>query len=216
MDFTGKIALVTGASRGLGAAVAEELASLGAHVVAVAKTTGGLEELDDRIQSRGGQATLAPLDITDEPAVQRLCLAIHERWDGVDLWLHTAIHAAPLAPAPHIGDKDWAKSVKTNITAYGRLIANIEPLLQAKSGTAIHCDDTVMGTKFFGTYGAAKAAQTALFNSWAAETAKAQITCKTFTPNAMPTALRARFHPGEDRATLTPCSEEAARLIATL
>ena len=92
-----KIALVTGASRGLGAAVSEALAENNYHVIAIARTTGALEELDDRIQSKGGSATLVPLDITDEEAVKRMCILIHERWGGLDLWVHCAIHASPLS-----------------------------------------------------------------------------------------------------------------------
>ncbi|PIB24371.1 oxidoreductase [Amylibacter kogurei] len=214
--FSGKIALITGASRGLGAAVAEQMATQGAHVIAVARTSGALEELDDRIQSKGGSATLAPLDITDEGALQRLCLSIYERWSGLDYWIHAAIHATPLAPVPHIGDKDWAKSIAVNVTATGRLIANVEPLLQMKSGTAVHFDDPVVGGKFYGNYGAAKAAQNALFNSWALETENSKVNVHTFTPAPMPTATRARFHPGEDRDALTHPSVEATRLLQSL
>ncbi|GHA53812.1 oxidoreductase [Amylibacter ulvae] len=214
--FSGKIALVTGASRGLGAAIAEHMAAQGAHVIAVARTSGALEELDDRIQAAGGSATLAPFDITDEGALQRLCLSIYERWAGLDYWMHCAIHATPLAPVPHIGDKDWAKSIAVNITATGRLIANVEPLLQMKSGTAVHFDDPVVGKKFYGNYGAAKAAQGALFKSWALETANSGMSVRSLAPNPMPTATRARFHPGEDRDALTHPSIEAKRLLQSL
>ena len=99
-----KIALVTGASRGLGAAVAQKLATDGYHVIAVARTTGALEELDDRIQADGGSATLAPFDITDEEAIKRMCISVHQRWGGLDLWVHCAIHTAPLSPVGHIAD----------------------------------------------------------------------------------------------------------------
>ena len=106
-----RIALITGASRGLGAALAEALAHA-FHIVAVARTTGALEELDDRIQAKGGQATLAPMDITNADAMAHLCRGIHDRWGHADLWLHTAIHA-PLAPAGHIDAKDWDKSIRS-------------------------------------------------------------------------------------------------------
>jgi NAD(P)-dependent dehydrogenase (short-subunit alcohol dehydrogenase family) len=208
-----KIALVTGASRGLGAAVAEKLAADGYHVIAVARTTGALEELDDRIKAAGGSATLAPFDITDEDAIKRMCISVHERWGGLDLWVHCAIHAAPLAPAGHIADKDWTKSIAVNITATGRLIANIESLLLPKSGIAVHVDDPMDGRKFFGAYGATKAAQRALFESWANEGVKTGPQVIIFTPNPMPTACRARFYPGEDRAPLFKPSEEAKRLV---
>ena len=208
-----KIALVTGASRGLGAAVSEALAENNYHVIAIARTTGALEELDDRIQLKGGSATLVPLDITDEEAVKRMCILIHERWGGLDLWVHCAIHASPLSPVSHISEKDWEKTIAINITATGRLITNIESLLLANSGTAIHIDDKVSGHKFFGNYGSSKAAQRALFESWASETVKTGPNILVFSPNPMPTACRARFFPGEDRSALFHPSEEAARLI---
>ena len=211
-----KIALVTGASRGLGAAVAEKLAADGYHVIAVARTAGALEELDDRIQAAGGSATLAPFDITDEDAIKRMCISVHERWGGLDLWVHCAIHAAPLAPAAHIADKDWDKSFSINVTATARLIANIESLILAKSGTVVHVDDAMDGQKFFGTYGATKAAQRALFQSWAHESVKTGPEIIMFTPNPMPTACRARFYPGEDREPLFHPSEEAKRLVKEL
>ena len=112
-----KIALITGASRGLGAAVSEALAENSYHVIAIARTSGALEDLDDRIQSKGGSATLVPLDITDEEAVKRMCISIHERWGGLDLWVHCAIHASPLSPVSHISEKDWEKTIAINITA---------------------------------------------------------------------------------------------------
>ena len=206
--------LITGASRGLGAALALQLAQK-FHIIAVAKTTGGLEELDDRIQASGGQATLAPLDITDVNAVRRLCRSIHDRWGGLHLWAHCAIHAAPLAPADCIDARDWEKSIKLNVTSTGMLIPNIAPLLQS-SGTAVFFDDPCDGKKFFGSYGATKSAQIALARSWQAETAKTGPIVKILTPAPMPTATRARFYPGEDRSALSSCDSEAARIIATL
>ena len=206
--------LITGASRGLGAALALQLAQK-FHIIAVAKTTGGLEELDDRIQASGGQATLAPLDITDVNAVRHLCRSIHDRWGGLHLWAHCAIHAAPLTPANCIDARDWEKSIKLNITSTGMLIPNIAPLLQS-SGTAVFFDDPCDGKKFFGSYGATKSAQIALARSWQAETAKTGPIVKILTPASMPTATRARFYPGEDRSALSSCDSEAARIIATL
>ena len=206
--------LITGASRGLGAALALQLAQ-NFHIIAVAKTTGGLEELDDRIQASGGQATLAPLDITDVNAVRHLCRSIHDRWGGLHLWAHCAIHAAPLAPANCIDARDWEKSIKLNVTSTGMLIPNIAPLLQS-SGTAVFFDDPCGGKKFFGSYGSTKLAQIALARIWQAETAKTGPIVKILTPAPMPTATRARFYPGEDRSALSSCDSEAARIIATL
>ncbi len=206
-----KLALITGASRGLGAALAETLAPTH-HVVAVARTTGALEELDDRIQAAGGSATLAPMDITDADAMATLCRGIHDRWGALDLWLHTAIHAAPLTPANSVAQKDWTKSVAVNATATSVLIPFVAPLL-GQDGTAVFFDDPRAGAKFFASYGASKAAQMALARSWAAETSRIGPRVKILEPRPMVTALRARFFPGEDREALTPIADEAERLL---
>ena len=209
-----KTALITGASRGLGAALARALAATH-HIIAVGKTTGALEELDDAIQAAGGQATLAPMDITVDAAMQQLCRSIHDRWTRLDLWSHTAVHAAPLAPAGHIGPKDLSQSIDVNITATARLIGYVGPLL-GQDGHAVFMDDPQAGRQFFGAYGATKAAQTALAQSWAAESAKTGPHVHVLTPNPMPTATRARFHPGEDRSPLADPADEAARLLRLL
>ncbi|PJI91483.1 NADP-dependent 3-hydroxy acid dehydrogenase YdfG [Yoonia maricola] len=206
-----KTALITGASRGLGAALAAALAPTH-HIIAVGKTVGALEELDDTIQAAGGQATLAPMDIAVDEAMQQLCRGIYDRWGSLDLWLHTAIHAAPLAPAGHIGPKDLAKSMTINIEATSRLIAYVSPLL-CQTGQAVFFDDPRGGDQFFGAYGATKAAQIALARSWAAETAKTGPKVQILTPAPMPTATRARFYPGEDRTALADPATEAARLL---
>jgi NAD(P)-dependent dehydrogenase (short-subunit alcohol dehydrogenase family) len=209
-----KTVLITGASRGLGAAMARQLAATH-HVIAVGKTTGALEELDDAIQASGGQATLAPMDITVDAAMQQLCRSIFDRWGKLDLWIHTAVHAAPLAPAGHIGPKDLSKSIDVNITATARLIGYVGPLLDL-DGHAVFMDDPQGGNQFFGAYGATKAAQTALVQSWAAESRNTGPHVHIVTPNPMPTATRARFHPGEDRAPLASPTDEAARLLSIL
>lgn len=211
-----KLALITGASRGLGAALAEELAARGYHVLAVARTVGGLEELDDRIRAAGGNATLAPMDVAEAAAMQQMVGAIGQRWGGLDLWAHCAIHAAPLSPVPHIDGKDWSKSVLVNLEVTRGLIALLEPLLLARQGTALFFDDPHVGQKFFGAYGTTKGAQIALAKSWQAEAERVGPKVVIATPAPMPTAVRARFFPGEDRETLTPCRSEAARIIAAL
>ncbi|WP_108894126.1 SDR family NAD(P)-dependent oxidoreductase [Palleronia abyssalis] len=211
-----QLALITGASRGLGAALAEALAPA-YHIVAVARTTGALEELDDRIQAKGGQATLAPMDVTNADAMAHLCRDIHDRWGHADLWLHTAIHAAPLGPAAHLAAKDWDKSVAVNATATHTLIRMVEPLLlAAPEGRAVFFEDARGGEKFFGSYGATKAAQMALVRSWAAETVKTGPRVTILSPAPMPTATRARFFPGEDRTGLADPRDEARRLLADL
>ena len=208
------VALITGASRGLGAALAEALAPEH-HVVAVGRTIGALEELDDRIKAKGGEATLAPMDITKPEAMQQLCRAIHDRWGKVALWAHTAIHAAPLAPASMINDKDWAKSVEANASATQRLITYIAPLL-GQEGTALFFDDPQPGTRFSAAYGASKAAQLAMARSWAEESQRTGPRVLIHTPPPMPTALRARFYPGENREKLTATDEVAAGIITLL
>ena len=206
-----QIALITGASRGLGAALAEALAPTH-HIIAVAKTVGALEALDDRIKAAGGQATLAPMDITVEAAMQQLCRSIFDRWGKLDLWVHTAVHAGPLAPAGHLADKDFDKSMDTNVKATARLIAYAAPLL-GESGRAIFFDDPRGGQAFFGHYGSSKAAQIALARSWQAESAKTGPRVRILTPEPMPTAVRARFFPGEVRDDLADPSDEAVRLL---
>jgi NAD(P)-dependent dehydrogenase (short-subunit alcohol dehydrogenase family) len=209
-----KLALITGASRGLGAALAEALAPTH-HIIAVARTTGALEELDDRIKAKGGEATLAPMDICVPEAMATLCRGIHDRWGSLDLWAHTAVHAAPLAPADHVDAKDLAKSMACNVTACATLINYVAPLL-GQTGKAMFFDDPRAGEKFFGGYGASKAAQIALARSWQAETIKTGPKVQIITPQAMPTATRARFFPGEDRSTLADIHSEAAAVLAQL
>ena len=207
-------ALVTGASRGLGAALALELAARDVHVIAVARTTGALEELDDRIKATGGSATLAPIDITDNDAVAHLCYSIHQRWGQLDLLVHSAIHAPPLCPAAHIDARDLDKTIATNIRATALLIVNAEPLLKAaKHSKALFFDDPLKGEKFHTTYGMSKAAQIQIASNWQAECAKSGPSVKILTPAPMPTATRARFYPGENRDALTACQSEAKRLL---
>lgn len=220
------IALITGASRGLGAALAEALGARGWHIVALARTTGALEELDDRIKAKGGSATLVPVDITNDDAMRQICLSIYERWGKVDLWAHCAVHVPPLSPAGHVAAKDWDKTINVTVRATGALIPLIEPLLRpSPRGTALFFDDPSWHdgdgvTKFFAAYGASKAAQIAFARAWAAENAglaaKGAPRVIIDTPAPMPTATRARFFPGEDTSALTPCAAEAERILSLL
>lgn len=213
---TSKTALVTGASRGLGAACAEFLASHGYHIIALARTTGALEELDDRIQAAGGAATLVPVDLTNDDAMRQICRSIFDRWGKLDLLVHAAIHAAPLCPTAHMDEKDMDKSIASNIRATSRLIVNTEPLLKSGNGQAVFFNDAVKSNRFHATYGMTKAAQMRIARSWQDEAPASGITVHIRDPKPMPTATRARFYPGEDRDALTPCKDEAERLLSDL
>ncbi|APX25135.1 MAG: NAD(P)-dependent oxidoreductase [Rhodobacteraceae bacterium] len=210
--MTDQIAIVTGASRGLGFALAEALAPR-YHVVAVGRTTGGLEDLDDRIKARGGSATLAPMDITKPEAMAQLCRSVYDRWGGAALWVHTAIHAAPLAPASHMDHKDFDKSVAVNVTPMGYLVPYMAALL-GETGQALFFDDPHTGERFYGHYGATKAAQISVAKSWQAESVKTGPKVQILEPRPMNTATRMRFHPGEDKSALASPYDEAARLLA--
>ena len=212
-----KIALVTGASRGLGAAMAENLGARGYHVIALARTVGGLEELDDRISAKGGSTTLVPVDINDDDAMAQICHSIHERWGHVDLLIHAAVHAPPLSPMEHVDAKDLDKTLATNIRATARLILNTTPLLKAaEAGHAVLFDDPEQSDKFHGAYGLTKAAQMRMATSWRDENVKSSLSVHMLTPAPMPTATRGRFYPGEDRSKLADPHEEAARLLGQL
>lgn len=216
-QMTQKLAMVTGASRGLGCAMAEALAVQGYHVIALARTSGALEDLDDRIQAAGGSATLAPLDIANNDALAQICHAIHQRWGKLDLLVHAAIHAAPLTPISHIADADLEKSIACNIKGTTQVITNTEPLLKAAPGAqAVFFNDPAKSNSFHGTYGLTKAAQMRIARTWATECAKSGPKVHVLTPEPMPTALRGRFYPGENRDTLTSCAAEAERLLSAL
>jgi NAD(P)-dependent dehydrogenase (short-subunit alcohol dehydrogenase family) len=217
-DPAPRVVLVTGASRGLGYALARALGARGDQVVALARTVGGLEDLADEIEAAGGPTpTLVPLSMTDEGGLQRLGLALHERWGRLDLAIHCAAHAPPLAPAPHIADKDFDQTFEVNLRGTERLIVVLHPLLAAApSGRFVYPADNRAGQPFFGAYGASKAAAEALVRSFAAESEKIGPKVTLVHPNPMPTALRARFYPGEDPARLTPTADEAARLLALI
>ena len=211
-----RVVLVTGASRGLGYALARILGARGDQVVALARTVGGLEDLADEIEAAGGPTpTLVPLSMTDEGGLQRLCLAIHERWGRLDLAFHCAAHAPPLSPAAHLADKDFDQSFEVNVKGTERLIVYLAPLL-GPAGHFVYLADNRAGQPFFGAYGASKAAAEALVRSWAAENARIRPKVSIFQPEPMATALRARFFPGNASTALASCDDEAARLIATL
>ena len=208
------VALITGASRGLGAELAQILSSTH-HIVAVSRTVGGLEALDDHIQKCGGSSTLAPIDLTDENAIAELCRSIFDRWGKVRFWAHTAIHAAPLGPVITIDGKDWDKSIQNNVTALAKLIPMVSPLLEEDS-KAVFFEDTTITKKFSSIYGATKAAQIHIVEKWKEECKSTGPQIYILQPNPMPTAVRARFYPGESRKKLQSVKIEAKRLVSLL
>ena len=208
------LALITGASRGLGAEFARVLSSTH-HIIAVSRTVGALEALDDQIKKSGGSSTLAPIDLTDQNAVAQLCRSIFERWGKVRLWVHTAIHAAPLGPVITVDNNDWEKSVTNNLTALAKLIPMVSPLLEEDSKVVFFEDNTIM-EKFSSIYGATKAAQIHLVKTWQNECKSTGPQIYVLQPNPMPTAVRARFYPGENRKKLQSVETEAKRLVSLL
>ena len=209
-----KIALITGASRGLGKALAIELCGV-YHIVAVARTIGALEELDDKIRAIGGSATLAPTDISDRESVAQLCRSIFERWGKIDLWAHTAVYAPPLAPVYGLDNRDWEKSIHTNVISTGILIPFLAPLMVEKS-IALFFKDEKSGKKFFSAYGISKIAQIALAENWALETSNVGPKIYILSPRPMKTATRKKFFPGEPQAKLFNPQDEAKRLISKI
>ena len=207
-------ALITGASRGLGAELAQILSQTH-HIIAVSRTIGALEALDDKIKQCGGSSTLAPIDITDENAIAKLCRSIFDRWGKVSLWAHTAIHAAPLGPVITIDSRDWEKSIKNNVTALANLIPMVSPLLEDDS-KAIFFEDTTIMKKFSSIYGATKAAQIHIVKTWKDECKTSGPQIYILRPNPMATAVRARFYPGENRKHLQSVDIEAKRLVSLL
>jgi NAD(P)-dependent dehydrogenase (short-subunit alcohol dehydrogenase family) len=211
------ITLVTGASRGLGYATALELGGPDRHIVALARTIGGLEELDDAIGEKGGSATLVPIDITDEKALQNIGLSIHERWGRLDTFVHCAAHAVPLSPVTHLAEKDMDRAWAVNARGTQRLITMFDPLLRSSdNGRAIYTNDTVRGRPFYGSYAASKAAAEVFWDAWALEISALGLIVRSFSPEPMPTALRARFYPGEDASQLATVKSQAQALIETL
>jgi len=215
LDLNGQIALVTGASRGIGYFLAKELAAAGAHVVAVARTTGGLEELDDEIKSAGGQATLVPLDLTDMAGIDRLGGAIYERWGKLDVLVANAGILGVISPLGHVEAKVFERVMAINVTSTWRLIRAVDPLLRAAdAGRAVVLSSGAAHSAraFWGPYAASKAAVEALVRSWAHETENLPLRINAANPGATRTAMRAQAMPGEDPNTLPHPSEVAAKI----
>ncbi|QOZ25525.1 SDR family NAD(P)-dependent oxidoreductase [Bradyrhizobium sp. CCBAU 51753] len=213
-----RIALVTGASRGIGYATSVALAKAGAHVVAVARTQGGLEELDDEIRKHGGSATLVPLSLTDYEGIARLGAALHERHGKLDILIGNAGSAGPSSPLGHIELKPWNDVMAINVTANFQLIRCMDPLLrQSDAGRAVFVTSGVAhkANAYLGPYAASKAALEALVRSWANETANTALRVNLFSPGPIRTRMRAQVFPGEDPMTLdTP--DMAAEFIVPM
>lgn len=211
LPLEGKIALVTGASRGIGRASALALAQAGAHIVAVARTQGALEELDDEIKRLTGQgATLVPLDLSEGDSLDHLGLAIHQRFGRLDILLHAAAVLGGLTPVSHIDPGPWDKIVAVNLTASYRLIRATERLLRAApAGRAIFVSTgrVARPKAFWGAYGATKAAMEHLVRTWADELENTTIRAALLDPGAMRTKMRAEAMPGEDPMSLPEPSE---------
>ncbi len=216
-----RIALVTGASRGIGRALALELARSGTHVVALARTQGGLDELDDEIGAMGGQATLVPCDLADFDALDRLGAALFERFGRLDVFVGNAGVLGPLSPLGHVDPKDWNKVLTINVTANWRLIRSLDPLLRASSaGRALFITSGVAHRApmkpYWGPYAISKAALEALARTYAAETENTSaIKVMLANPGPLRTRMRALAMPGEDPASLR-APEEFARKAAPL
>ena len=215
----GSVALVTGASRGIGAAVALELARLGAHCVLTARTQGALEELDDAIRGIGGQATLFPLDlIKDGEKLDMLGPSIVNRFGRLDVLVHAAGMLSKLTPVAHIMPRDWQDSVAINLTACWRIIRTCDPPLRAApAGRAVVLTDALVAQPqaYWGLYGFGKAGQEHLARSWAAEVESTDLRVNLFDPGPVATQLRATAMPGENPATL-PQPADVAPAIAAL
>ncbi|HZH53518.1 MAG TPA: SDR family NAD(P)-dependent oxidoreductase [Microvirga sp.] len=214
--LSNRIAVVTGASRGIGRAAALALAEAGAHIVALARTQGALEALDDEIRAKGGSATLVPVNLKDFEAIDRLGAAIHERWGKLDILLGNAGILGELAPITHIDQPVWDEVMAVNVTANYRLIRSLDPLLRKSdagraifvtSGAAHKCK------AYWGVYSISKAALEALVRTYAAETVTTPVRAMLLSPGALRTNMRRAAMPGEDPLTLKPPEDLAPHFV---
>ena len=215
----GRLALVTGASRGIGRAVALDLARAGAHVVALARTQGGLEELDDEVRGIGGQATLVPCDVQDYDALDRLGAAVHERWGKLDILVANAGILGPLTPLGHVDPKQWDVVMGVNVTANYRLLRSFDALLRAsEAGRVVFVSSGAAHRAelrpYWGPYAISKAALDALARTYAAETATtSQVKVMSVNPGPLRTRMRAAAMPGEDPETLKAPEDLSPRIV---
>ena len=219
MNLEGRVAVVTGASRGIGRAAALALAEPGVHIIAVARTVGALEELDDAIKAKGGAATLVPFDLKDFAAIDRLGAAIYQRWGRLDMLLGNAGMLGALTPLAHLEPRTWDRVMTINVTANWRLIRSLDPLLrQAEAGRALFVTAGVASafTPYWGVYAVSKAALQALVATYAGELAQTRAKANLIDPGPMRTRLRAQAMPGEDPATLPDPETVAPQILRML
>jgi len=215
--LTGRIALLTGASRGIGAATALALARAGAHVVAVARTVGGLEELDDAIRAVGGTATLVPLDLTDTDGIIRLAAALLQRYQRLDVLIGNAGLVGPSSPLDHVQPKDWEEVMAVNVTANWHLIRAMDALLRrSDAGRAVFISSGAAHNMraYRGPYSVSKAALEALARTYAAETVSTAVRVNLVNPGPTRTRMRAQVMPGENPMTLPPPEAVAEKIVA--
>ncbi|MFL6797854.1 MAG: SDR family NAD(P)-dependent oxidoreductase [Xanthobacteraceae bacterium] len=211
-----RIALVTGASRGLGYATAVALAKAGAHIVAVARTVGGLEELDDAIKAAGSSATLVPLDLRDYPGIDRLGLALRDRFGRLDVLVGNAGILGPLSPLGHVEASAWDEVIAVNVTANWRLICAMDQLLKfSAAGRVVFVSSGAAANAraYWGPYSLSKAALETLARTYAAETATTNVRVNLFTPGPVRTRMRAQAMPGEDPMILEPPAKVAEKIV---
>jgi NAD(P)-dependent dehydrogenase (short-subunit alcohol dehydrogenase family) len=219
-SFDNRIALVTGASRGIGAALAEALAANDAHVVLTARTQGGLEAVEDRIHQAGGTATIAPLDLLQPDQIDRLGQVIAERWGRLDMLVMNAALLGPLTPLPHLAPADFDRVMATNLTANYRLLRIMDPLLRASPAAhvvALTSSVAAAPRAYWGAYAASKAALETLVGCYADEVENlAPVSCLIVDPRGTRTKMRATAFPGEDPLTLPEPQKKAAQIIEHL
>jgi NAD(P)-dependent dehydrogenase (short-subunit alcohol dehydrogenase family) len=216
--LSGQVALITGASRGFGAAVAVALAERGAHVVLIARTVGGLEETDDKVRAVGGEATLMPLDLIETAKLVSLGPVLFQRFGRLDIWVASAADLGQLSSIPHADPKNWDRVLAVNMTANQCLAATLEPLLRtAPAGRAVFITDgTALAAKaYWSAYGATKAALEQMAAAWAIEAAATPLKVSVFDPGPMSTRLRGSAFPGEKPWT-QPGPEAAAKRLVEL
>lgn len=218
--LAGQTALVTGASRGIGAATAKALAAAGAHVILVARKVKALEEVEDAIHAAGGSSTIAPLDLAEPDAVARLAAAVAGRWEALDILVLAAAYMPELTPAAQIDPKQFNQALLTNVVATQALIAGFDPLLRrAAAGKLIGLTSSLAAAPraYWGAYGATKAAFENLLATYAAEVERlAPLRVAIIDPGATRTQMRARAYPGEDPLSVKPPEVVADRLVALI